>query len=539
MLSSLLGGIGLFLLGMLLMTDGLKAAAGDALKRILVRFTGRPVLAFCSGMVVTAMVQSSSATTLATIGFVSAGLLTFSQAIGVVMGGSVGTTTTGWLVALLGLKLSVGKLALPLIGVGALARLTLKGRWATLGLALAGFGLIFVGIDTLQQGMSGLAERVQPDSFPRATLVGRLLLVLIGILITVVMQSSSAAIATTLTAFHSNTLDLNQALALVVGASVGTTITAALASIGASVPARRTALAHILFNTIAGVLAFFLIPLFLWVVAQSEARSVAISGTIWVAVFHTGFTVIAAAFVLPMADRFAGVVTRLIPDQGAPLTRYLDRSLLHVPEVAVEAVRRTLVDSINETLENLNRRLAPEKVQAMRSTLPVRNALGDARGFLSSIPPFQAKESDMDARLAVVHTLDHMDELMDELGKAPPAGLLVGNPSVRAAKDVLIEAVQAAFAWAKEDGGEEAIDRLGNASKRLAELRREGREATLRETAYGGLSPAVADQRLDTVRWMDTVGYHLWRSVLHLHGASEKAATGAKDSAAPSPAKAE
>jgi phosphate:Na+ symporter len=155
MFTQLLGGIGLFLLGMLLLTDGLKAAAGDALKRVLVRFTGRPVSAFFSGLTLTALVQSSSATTLATIGFVSAGLLTFAQAIGIVIGGSVGTTTTGWLVSLLGLKLSVGKLALPFIGVGALMRLMLKGRASPLGLALAGFGLIFVGIDLLQSGMGG------------------------------------------------------------------------------------------------------------------------------------------------------------------------------------------------------------------------------------------------------------------------------------------------------------------------------------------------------------------------------------------------
>ena len=164
----------MFLLGMLLLTDGLKAAAGEALKGLLVRFTGRPASAFVSGMLVTALIQSSSATTLATIGFVSAGLLTFAQAVGVVIGGSVGTTMTGWLVSLLGLKLSVGKLALPLIGAGALMRLILKGRASATGLAIAGFGLIFVGTDTLQGGMAALSERVSPGGLPTASLMGAL-----------------------------------------------------------------------------------------------------------------------------------------------------------------------------------------------------------------------------------------------------------------------------------------------------------------------------------------------------------------------------
>lgn len=116
MITAILGGIGLFLLGMVLMTDGLKAAAGDALRRVLSRFTGGPVQAFLSGAGVTLLVQSSSATILATIGFVSAGLLTFSQSIGVIFGAAAGTTSTGWIVSLLGLRLKIGTLALPLVG---------------------------------------------------------------------------------------------------------------------------------------------------------------------------------------------------------------------------------------------------------------------------------------------------------------------------------------------------------------------------------------------------------------------------------------
>lgn len=172
MLALLLGGIGLFLLGMTLLTDGLKVLAGDALRRVLARFTGGPTRAMLSGAALTALIQSSSATTLATIGFVSAGLLTFQQAVGLVFGANLGTTSTAWLVSLLGLKLSVSAVALPLVGVGALARLLARDRWAAAGTALSGFGLVFVGIDTLQAGMADLAAQIDPEALPGASLGG-------------------------------------------------------------------------------------------------------------------------------------------------------------------------------------------------------------------------------------------------------------------------------------------------------------------------------------------------------------------------------
>jgi len=166
LLFKLVGGIGLFLMGMVLLTDGLKSFAGDSLRRALVRFTGRPSKAFAAGAVATSLVQSSSATTVAVIGFVSAGLLTFPQAVGVVIGASLGTTSTGWIVSVLGLKVSVGLYALPLVGIGAFLRLLATGRWRSFGTALAGFGLIFIGIDTLQDAMGGLSGLFNLSQLP-------------------------------------------------------------------------------------------------------------------------------------------------------------------------------------------------------------------------------------------------------------------------------------------------------------------------------------------------------------------------------------
>ncbi|MCW5549052.1 MAG: Na/Pi cotransporter family protein [Opitutaceae bacterium] len=526
MIAQLLGGIGLFLLGMLLLTDGLKAAAGEALKRILVRFTGRTATAFFSGLTVTAMVQSSSATTLATIGFVSAGLLTFSQAIGVVIGGSVGTTTTGWIVSILGLKLSVGQIAMPLIGIGALMRLVLKDRPAAAGLALAGFGLIFVGIEILQLGMAGVSAHVEPANFPGATLGGRLLLILIGIALTVVMQSSSAVVATVITAFHAGSINLEQALTLIVGASIGTTVTSALAAIGASVPAKRTALVHILFNTLSAALGFLLLPVYVWLIRRLAAADHEPVGASSLAVFHTAFHLLGAAIVLPTVHRFAGIVTRLLPDRGPAPTRHLDDSLIQVPEVALEALRRALADCAGECTALIRQRIEPAVAPAATQLDDMRRSLRDARTFLARIPAATGAHREGNARLSIVHALDHLDQLTGHLEK--PAALTAADAGVTGpAREKLHALVGAAGLILGGGSPLPPVATLEQLARELADLRRTTRHALLEETAGARLAPEEADALLDLVRWMDTVAYHLWRTVHHL-----QLAAGGKETAA-------
>src|SRR6476660_589128 len=163
---SILGGVGLFLLGMTVMTEGLKALAGSSLRTVLARAAATPMRGALWGAIATLIVQSSSATTMTTIGLVSAGLLTFQQGLGLVFGANVGTTGTGWLVALIGVRVSLTAAALPMIFVGALVKLLALGRVSGMGSALAGFGLVLFGLTTLQQGMGGLAEQLHPADLP-------------------------------------------------------------------------------------------------------------------------------------------------------------------------------------------------------------------------------------------------------------------------------------------------------------------------------------------------------------------------------------
>jgi phosphate:Na+ symporter len=163
---AILGGVGLFLLGMTVMTDGLKALAGSALRTVLSKAAATPLSGAFWGAIITLLAQSPSATTMTTIALVSAGLLTFPQGLGLVFGANVGTTGTGWLVALIGVRVSLSAYALPMIFVGALAKLLAGGRVAAAGASLAGFALVLYGLTTLQQGMGGLAERLQPSDLP-------------------------------------------------------------------------------------------------------------------------------------------------------------------------------------------------------------------------------------------------------------------------------------------------------------------------------------------------------------------------------------
>jgi phosphate:Na+ symporter len=342
LVTNLAGGVGLFLLGMTMMTDGLKLAAGPALERILASATRTRWQALGSGMLVTALVQSSSAITVATIGFVNAGLLSLGSALWVLFGANVGTTMTGWIVALVGLKFKIEALALPLIGVGVLLRLTGAGqRRGAMGTTLAGFGLLFFGIAMLQTSFSGLATQV---SLPQGTgPLAVLAQVGIGALMTVLMQSSSASMTIALTAAQGGLLTPQGAAAVVIGANIGTTVTAMLAAMGATPNARRAASAHVAFNLITGVVALALLP---WLInalgLAREAMGLPADPAAKLALFHTIFNLLGVLLMWPLAaplTRWLQARFRAREEDEAQ-TRYLDDNVLQVPLLAVDALKR-------------------------------------------------------------------------------------------------------------------------------------------------------------------------------------------------------
>jgi len=344
--ATIFGGLGIFLLAVSMITDGLKLAAGDSLKRVLANSTRTPLRGVAFGALVTSLVRSSSAVTVATIGFVNAGLLNLTQSLGVVYGANIGTTTTGWLVAAVGLDFNIEVLALPMIGAGMVARLAGPNRrFGALGEAIAGFGLFFIGIEFLRQAFAGFADNIDVAAIAPAGVLGLMLYVGAGFLMTLVTQSSGAAIAITLTAASGGVLTLDAAAATVIGTNIGTTSTAVLAVIGATANARRVAAAHVIFNILTGAVALLLLPALLWLVRFAEgALGMADAPAMALAGFHTVFNVLGVLLIWPFTARLAAFLQRRFVSRIETLARplFLDRTIIGAPALALEALVREL-----------------------------------------------------------------------------------------------------------------------------------------------------------------------------------------------------
>jgi phosphate:Na+ symporter len=524
---SMLGGVGIFLVGMHLLTEGLSAAAGRSLRQGLSRATKGRLSAILTGAGVTALVQSSSATTLATIGFVSVGLLTFQQAVGVIFGANVGTTVTSWMVSLIGLNVKIDAFALPLVGTGALLRSFAKGRTAHLGAALAGFGLIFVGIDVLQGAMAGLGGLFSPERFAGQGWWGDLALVGLGIVMTVVMQSSSAAVAATLTALASGTIDLEQASALVIGQNVGTTVTAWVGAVGGSLAAKRTAAAHSMFNVLTGLVAFFLIPAFLWSMTLLTAQVGEVTVATQLALFHTAFNLLGVLVLTPFMGPFTRLIERVLPDAARAFTGRLDREVQVEGELglgAVEATARELLGHlVDVTYDGLNG-LADEEAWAARLR-EVGPALHETRVYLGGVRVRADDDEQRLRQIALSHALDHLQRLDQALVSTGALAQARDAASLSEAREVLNGALGVVSQTMHSDGElKVCAGRVAELSRQLARQRVSSRRELLREMADGVQPPGEAEaltEQLGALRWLDQLGYHIWRVVHHLSGEVE------------------
>ena len=340
-LAGLLGGLGLFLIGMRLMTDGLRHAAGPALRDILGTWTKTPLRGLFSGFLITALVQSSSAVTVATIGFVNAGLMTMAQSVGVIFGSNIGTTVTGWIVAAVGVSVEVKALALPLIGLGALLALTGEnGRRKHIGDALVGFGVFFLGIETLQSAFHLAESSIDFSALYFGNFLDFVTFLAVGFILTLLMQSSSAAMALVLTAAMSGVIGLESAAAAVIGTNIGTTTTAVFSVIGATDSAKKVAGAHIIFNLGTGIVALFLIPVFLKVAGEIVTPDDPAHIASILAAFHTSFNLFGVILFLPFTNRLVRFLDDHIGREQAQLAkpRYLDDNVLKDPTMAMEAL---------------------------------------------------------------------------------------------------------------------------------------------------------------------------------------------------------
>jgi phosphate:Na+ symporter len=357
MIFKTVGGLGLFLFGMVLMSEGLKKAAGQKLKSFLESMTKRTFVSFLVGAGVTAIIQASGATTVIVIGLVNAGLLTLKQAIGVIIGANVGTSATAWLVSISGLgALDVTMYALPAVGVGFLLYIGGRTRkMKSIGEIMLGFGVLFLGIGFMKDAFGPLekSQRVQ-ELF---VIVGSrpLLALLIGMGLTILLQSSSAAIAIVQLlamggAFGTNwETALNVAIPFVLGGNIGTTITAQLAALQANRNAKRAAWAHTMFNVLGSIIAYPFVQLgwfraLVLAVSPWELGPTTVAASI--AIAHSVFNIANSCIFLPLSPVLARVVVWLVPVRPSEVATppvVLEKHLLDTPEIAIEQAKRQIV----------------------------------------------------------------------------------------------------------------------------------------------------------------------------------------------------
>ncbi|MDR2160140.1 MAG: Na/Pi cotransporter family protein [Treponema sp.] len=323
------GGLCLFLYGMKIMSDGIQQTAGDRLQRVLSFMTGNRFTGVLTGFVVTAIIQSSSATTVMVVSFVNAGLLTLTQSIGVIMGANVGTTVTAWIVSLVGFSLQISALALPAVGIGFIIRI-IKWKHQNLGEVILGFGLLFLGLDFLTKSMPSLGDSV--SIIARMSNLGFFSVLIgagAGLLMTLITHSSSASTAIMLTMAFNGVVDYRMAASMILGANIGTTIDAALASIGTRTAAKQAALVHVLFNVIGTLWALPLLgPLLVLVelvtpgtVVPGMVRDPVIPAHL--AMLHTVFNAVNTLLFFPFVKPFAALVSIIVKDdKPAPASKH-------------------------------------------------------------------------------------------------------------------------------------------------------------------------------------------------------------------------
>ncbi len=382
----LVGGLGLFLLGMKNMSEGMQAVAGASLRRMISAVTNNRLLATCVGIVVTCVVQSSSITTVMVVGFVNSGLMGLAQAIGVIMGANIGTTITGWI-----LVLQIGKYGLPMLGAAAFVYLFSKGdRWRYWAMVIMGVGMVFFGLELMKTACAMIKE--SPDfeawfhRFHADNYMGVLQCAMLGCVLTVLVQSSSATLGITISLAFQGIISYQTAAALVLGENIGTTITAILASLGATTNARRAAYFHVIFN-LAGVFWITLIfawyiVLIQWLIGVDVAEPVMQDGketfpntTPALAATHSIFNIANTLVFLPFLPFFVRLLNRIAPSKDfkeKPRLTDLDIRILETPLLAIEQSRREIEKmsigcaKMLTWLDQLRRQEQPDKALADR-----------------------------------------------------------------------------------------------------------------------------------------------------------------------------
>ncbi len=354
-----LAGLGIFMFGMFLLEESIKLLSGKTFKRFIRTSTKGPVRSIFTGITSTAILQSSSAVSLMTLAFVGAGIMTMKNAIGVIMGTNLGTTFTGWIVATIGFKLNIEGVALPLIGIGGLGLIffSKSPRYSGFSKLFVGLGFLFMGLDYMKIALEDFTSAIDLATLPH---YGLWFYIILGFLLTALMQSSSATLAIVLTALNSGIIFFDEGAAMVIGANVGTTITVLLGVIGGVAIKKQVAFSHVIFNVGTGIVAILFLPLFLKLIEYLHPEGS--SNVIDIAIFHTIFNLIGVILFFPFIGYLAKYLVKWFPERETEVTRHINNVSFDLPEAGIKALHQETGYLLHKTIRFGESLLSVKKV---------------------------------------------------------------------------------------------------------------------------------------------------------------------------------
>ncbi|MBU6079668.1 MULTISPECIES: Na/Pi cotransporter family protein [Allobacillus] len=419
MIFPFIGGLGIFLFGIKYMGDGLQKSAGDKLREILDRFTTNPFMGVLAGIVVTVLIQTSTGTTVLTIGLVNAGFMTLRQAIGVIMGANIGTTVTAFIIGI-----DISAYALPIIAVGTLLLFFFKNnRINYLGQVFFGFGALFYGLELMGEGMKPLRTL---DTFQELTVSMSeipLLGVLVGTIFTVIVQSSSATIGILQSLHAEGAIELAAALPVLFGDNIGTTITAVIAAIGASVAAKRAAATHVIFNLVGATLFLILLPPFTSLISWMQ-EVLALEPKMTIAFAHGTFNITNTIIQFPFIALLAVLVTKIVPGEDQVIDykpKHLDPIFIaQSPSVAInQAKQETLrmgelaVQGLQETRDYVNTNSGKHSEMAYQFEHAINDLDKKITNYLVQISSTSITEADSTLHSSIVNIVRDIERIGD------------------------------------------------------------------------------------------------------------------------------
>ena len=364
-------GVSIFLFGMLFLEEGFKAFTGGLLEKLLKKTTDKTWKTLSFGIVATTIMQSSSLVSVIAISFISAGMISLVAGIGIIFGANIGTTTGAWLVAAFGLKVKISAYAMPMLVFGIVLSFQQSKYLKGIGSVLAGLGFLFLGIHYMKEGFEAFKGSFDLASFAVAGYLGLFIFAGIGAAATVVMQSSHATLVLILTALAAGQVTYENGLALAIGANVGTTITAIIGSLSANIEGKRLAGAHLIFNTVTGVIAIVFISQFVWAVNEfSSMVGIAEDNyTMKLAVFHTFFNVVGVVVMVPLIQRLAGFLFRYFPDKDLDFAepKYLSEAAFDFPDTVLLSVKKEVWNLFDAAFELMAHGMNLHRTQILKS----------------------------------------------------------------------------------------------------------------------------------------------------------------------------